>query len=109
MTSIILLSGILGFAFSSDAFATHNPKGKGLAEGCQNGVAKNNPHCVGLVSPCDNNPMDGIITVAELLAVPATVGQITTALAGADLNNSISIDTAAELVILKTFPPFGVC
>jgi len=117
ITSIILLSGMLGFGFSPDALARHDPNavGKGLATGCDNkGVAKNNPHCdtsepLPTVedSPCNDG--DGEITVLELLAVPATNQQVTDALGGADLNNSISIDTAEELAILITFPPFEGC
>jgi len=115
MTSIILLSGMLGFGFSPDVLATHNDKGESKAKGCENknenGNTENNPHCGSepLVSPCDNAPMDGVITVAELFAVPATAGEITTALASADLNNSTTIDSAEELAILITFSPFEVC
>jgi len=76
MTSIILLSGILGFGFSPDALATHNPNGEGKSIGCEKGVAKNNPHCVdeppaGIESICDTGPEaggDGKITAAELAA-----------------------------------------
>jgi len=106
---------MLGFGFSPDALATHNDKGESKAKGCENknenGNRENNPHCVSepLESPCDNNPKDGVITVVELLTVPATAGEITTAFASADLNGSTSIDSAEELVILKTFSPFGVC
>ena len=76
MTSIILLSGILGFGFSPDAFAKHDPNktGNGFAEGCSNGTAKNNPHCspdgppAGIESPCDNSTADNAIDNIELAA-----------------------------------------
>jgi len=49
MTSIILLSGMLGLGFSPVAFAEHNENGNGFAKGCDNkndnGNKENNPHC----------------------------------------------------------------
>jgi len=113
MTSIILLSGMLGFGFSPDAFATHNLKGKGLAEGCNNGVAKNNPHC-GISSPCDLNS-DGKITASELVTrFGVSLGQAQTdigfaeILAGTAVPNG-EIETIAELNNLKGIPPYNVC
>ena len=70
MTSIILLSGMLAFGFSPDAFARHDPTkpGNGFAIGCDNqGVAKNNPHCSQGLTACDTNG-DGIIDKFEIVA-----------------------------------------
>jgi len=115
MTSLILLSGILGFG--SSAYAVDLPS-QGQPAQAQNGCDKSdprsggnasrNPQCVGIESPCDTND-DGTIDVGELLAVPATNTQVLDALADADLDGSISINTAEELAILITFPPFEGC
>ena len=110
MTSIILLSGILGFGFSPDAFAGHVDN-KGKALGCEKGMAKNNPHCEDVPPPdplpanvCDTEP-DGDIDAVELAAhIPTTVllaqGVIDAATSVVTNGNDV-IDTAPELVELN--------
>jgi len=106
MTSIILLSGMLGFGFSPDALATHNDKGESKAKGCElkneNGNTENNPHCMtGIESPCDNITLDGAIDVQELAAIAGSealaLAWITTVegLGGSNVNGVI--DTQKEL------------
>jgi len=114
MTSIILLSGMLGFGFSPDAFAKHDPNknGNGLANGCDKGTAKNNPHCDGsggtiADSPCNFNG-DAVITAQELVDTgrALNIGDANTAIITAEggTGNGI-IDTQAELDSLRsTFP-----
>jgi len=114
MTSLVLLSGMLGFGFSPDALATHNDNGKGLAEGCSKGVAKNNPHCNGSGGTIQNSPCngdgssDGDITAQELfdlgLTANLTDAQNAIIFAEGGTGNGI-IDTQAEYDALKaTFP-----
>ena len=107
MTSIILLSGILGFGFSPDAFATHNDNGKGLAEGCDkkndNGNTENNPHCASepTFNICDTD-MSGDITRAEVSAFTGLTGidlDIVMLTATGDVNGII--DTQVELAALN--------
>jgi len=105
MTSIILLSGMLGFGFSPDALAGHvDDKGKAL--GCINGVAKNNPHCMtGIDSPCDNITSDGAIDIEELAAkLGISEGEAQTIFAlvfvAVDNGNDV-IDTEGELAELN--------
>ena len=117
MTSLILLSGMLGFGFSPAAFADHNATGEQRAEGCgqsdpRSSAAARNPHCASgsetiETSPC-NGDSDGDITPEELLAA-GVVGNITDAqnaiiAAEGGTGNGI-IDTQAEYDALKgTFP-----
>jgi len=115
MTSIILLSGMLGFGFSPDALATHNDNGKGLAEGCvkknDNGNKENNPHCTAQEplppSVCDNDPEDGMITAAELAAhtgdsEAVALAKILTVEGLGGSNTNGVIDTQKELDDLNT-------
>jgi len=106
MTSIILLSGMLGFGFSPDAFAGHvDDKGKSL--GCINGVAKNNPHCEeepsDPLSSCDTDG-DGTISAEELAEnnPPLTLSEAQALVAQHDLDASQSIDTQDEVDSLNT-------
>jgi len=128
MTSMILLSGILGFGLSADAQQVPpdipDEAAAGQAQGCAESgersserasAAARNPHCEEEEpepSPCDTVPEggDGIITEAELLAVPgATQDDVDNALLVADTDDSGSIDTDDELALLKTFPTFSGC
>jgi len=116
MTSIILLSGMLGFGFSPDAFAKHDPNktGNGFANGCDNqGVAKNNPHCEEETGPidCDTNN-DGAIDATELAVVrggtvPENQTIINNIETGLNVDFSGKIDTVAELAALQGFLPGG--
>jgi len=111
MTSIILLSGMLGFGFSPDALATHNDKGESKAKGCElkneNGNTENNPHCVDDTPPdpltnCDLN-LDGVIDLGEIIAAnpPITPVDAAIALAGADGNTNGIIDNQGEVDTLN--------
>jgi len=115
MTSIVLLSGMLGFGFSPDAFAGHT--GNSQAKGCQNSNPENssareqNPHCDGAGgtiqdSPC-NPDSDGDITAQELVDTgrAANTDDANTAIVSAEggTGNGI-IDTQAEYdALLATF------
>jgi len=117
MTSIILLSGMLGFGFSPDAFAKHDPNknGNGFAQGCDNqGVAKNNPHCEEEAGPidCDSITEDNAIDAEELQAVRGgSIGEnqdiIDLIELGVGDNDNDVIDTVDELAALQGFLPGG--
>ena len=112
MTSIILLSGILGFGFSPDASAlSEQGAEKGTANGCEKGVAKNNPHCNGSggFTDCDTD-LSGAIEKAEIVALGFTSAQADSILANAELlvvspdtNMNGKIDTTDELAHLNSF------
>ena len=120
VTSIILLSGILGFGFSPDAFATHNDNGNGFAKGCDNqGVAKNNPHCnvepprTIATSPCNGDgSSDGDITAQELVdETGVLIGQVQNDILFATEGDSNSIiDEEDEYArLLQTVPYDTLC
>ena len=110
MTSIILLSGILGFGFSPVAFAGHDGQGQrqARAEGCtesdpRSSAAARNPHCIDPLPPsvCDSNN-DGKITAAELAAhtgdsEPVALAKIRSAEGEGGSNQNDVIDTQKEL------------
>lgn len=122
MTSIILLSGMLGFGFSPDAFALSSQgEANGQAKGCQNGTAKNNPHCNGdgSFTDCDTD-MSGDIDAVELqVSIGGTVAEAQTLiddvedlaiLASLDTNDNGDIDTSDELDLLNSLlPPEDRC
>ena len=109
ITSIILLSGMLGFGFSPVAFAEHNDNGKGLAKGCDNGTAKNNPHCNGAggFTDCDTDGTFGIDKtelVAQIGGNESDAQDLIDAAEALDggADNGV-IDTAGELFWLNSF------
>jgi len=113
MTSIILLSGMLGLGFSPDAFAKHDPNstGNGFAKGCDNkndnGNKENNPHCEDVPDPpafniCDTD-MDGKLSSDEIKAFTGkSDGDMIILMLSADADSSGFIDTEAELASLNT-------
>jgi len=124
MTSLILLSGILGFGFSADAQEAPPPpelptqaEEAGEAQGCDESgersndrasAAARNPHCedapVVQLSSCDTNPVDGTISAVELAAhnPPLTEAEAIPIVAQHDLDFNGSIDTQAEVDSLNT-------
>jgi len=128
MTSLILLSGILGFGFSADAQEVPpdipDQAAAGEARGCEeSGVrsserasaAARNPHCDDDPprtiegSPC-NTDGNFEITSAELQTeLGFSVGDANNAILAADTDVSGGIDSIAELILLNAFPGAGGC
>jgi len=129
MTSMILLSGILGFG--SSAYAQESPADlppqaeAGAAKGCEESgdrsnerasAAARNPHCEEPEpprtiegSPCNTNS-DFEITSAELQTeLLFSVGDANNAITVADTDVSGGVDTLDELALLNTFPGAEGC
>jgi len=117
MTSIILLSGMLGFGFSPSALAIPEEGENGQAKGCtesdpRSRAGEQNPHCEEIEIDCDSITDDGAIDAEELQAVRG-LGTIDDNQDIIDLiedvvgNDNGVIDTAAELELLQGFLPGG--
>ena len=118
MTSIILLSGMLGFGFSPSALAIPEQGENGQAKGCtesdpRSKAGEQNPHCEEIEIDCDSITDDGAIDAAELQAARGTgtlqdnqdiIDLIEDALA---VDFSGKIDTVDELALLQGFLPGG--